>query len=340
MAIPFKDLSIQNLQDIVEQAGLPSFRTMQILSWVYGRGAHTYDEMSDIPQVIREQFSLAYPLNEPEVVQKQVSVDGTRKFVLRYSDGTVAETVGLPSQDGRLSVCCSSQAGCAMGCAFCATGKAGLSRSLTPGEIVDQVLMVARDFNERVTNVVVMGQGEPFANYDNVLAALRIMNHPKLLNIGARHITVSTCGIVEGIRRFAEEPEQFTLAVSLHAARQEVRDSIMPAMKNTRLGALRQTLSEYADVTGRRFSFEYALMDGVNDSDADLNELINYCTRMLCHVNLIQLNEVPDSPFRGVFLKRVEEWQEALEAAGITATIRRSRGADIAGACGQLAATV
>ncbi len=335
----FKELSIEALEEIIRQAGISSFRAKQILTWAYGRDARSYDEMTDIPVVVREQFALAYPFDEPEMIEKQVSTDGSRKYLLRYEDGTLVETVGLPSQDGRLTVCCSSQSGCAMGCAFCATGKAGLARSLAPGEIVDQVMVVARDFGERVTNVVVMGQGEPFANYDNVLAALRIMNHPKLLNIGARHITVSTCGIVEGIRRFATEPEQFTLAVSLHAARQEVRDSIMPTLRRTRVGELRKTLEEYVEETGRRFSFEYALMDGVNDSDEDLKELVSYCKRLLCHVNLIQLNEVEGSSYRRVSREKVERWQEALEEAGIAASIRRSRGADIAGACGQLAAS-
>lgn len=337
MSKPIKDFSIDELQTLVDEAKLSSFRALQILTWIYGRGVHAYDEMTDLPQVIRQQFELAFPLYEPAILEKQTSVDGSRKYVVRFYDGAIAETVAMPSRDGRLSVCCSSQAGCGMACAFCATGQAGLERSLAPGEIVDQVLIAAEDFGERVTNVVIMGQGEPFANYDNVMAALRIMNHPKMLNIGARHITLSTCGIVEGIERLAMEPEQFTLAVSLHSARQEIRDKIMPAMKKERLGALRQALEAYTLQTGRRFSFEYALMDGVNDSQEDLDELVNYCRRMLCHVNLIPLNEIPDSHYQPVCAGTMQAWQQRLEEEGIAASIRKSRGQDIAGACGQLA---
>lgn len=337
MTKPIKDFTINEIESLVRDAGLSPFRAQQILTWIYGRDVRSYDDMTDIPKVIREQFDLAFPLYTPEVREKLVSVDGSRKYLLEYHDGTVVETVGLPSKDGRLSVCCSSQAGCAMDCAFCATGKAGFTRNLSAGEIVDQVLAVQRDFGERVTNVVVMGQGEPFANYEAVMGALRILNHPKLLNIGARHITVSTCGLIDGIERFTEEPEQFTLAVSLHCARQDGRDSLIPAMKNQRLGALRQALDRYAAATGRRFSFEYALMEGVNDSEEDLEELIAYSRRLLCHINLIPLNAVEGAEARPVPTAKMHEWQQRLEEAGISCTVRRSRGGDIYGACGQLA---
>lgn len=337
MGKPVKEFSIEQLRNLICEAGLPSFRAGQILDWIYVKGARSYNEMTNLPKVIREQFEIAFPLHGVEIEDKQVSIDGSRKYLLRYHDGAVVEAVGLPSDDDRLSVCCSSQAGCAMGCAFCATGQGGLTRNLVVGEIVDQVLAVQADFDKRVTNVVVMGQGEPFANYDNVMAALRIMNHPKLLNIGARHITVSTCGLVEGVEKFSREPEQFTLAVSLHAARQETRDEIMPALKGQRIGALRQALTRYAEATGRRFSLEYALMKGVNDSADDLKALITYCRRLLCHVNLIPLNEIEDSPVRPAGRDTLLSWQEQLEAAGTAASIRKSRGADIAGACGQLA---
>ena len=200
MALPIKSYSIEEIENIMREAGLSVFRAEQMLVWIYAKGARSYDEMTNIPKTIREQFTLAFPLHTPEITKKLQSVDGSRKYLITFHDGVSVETVGLPSNDGRLTVCCSSQAGCAMKCAFCATGQAGLTRNLTPGEIVDQVLAVQEDFGERVTNVVMMGQGEPFANYDAVMAALRIMNHPALLNIGARHITVSTCGILEGIR--------------------------------------------------------------------------------------------------------------------------------------------
>ncbi|MBQ9044145.1 MAG: 23S rRNA (adenine(2503)-C(2))-methyltransferase RlmN [Eggerthellaceae bacterium] len=337
MTSPIKAYSTSQLQTLVKEAGLPAFRAKQILEWLYAKGVSSYEDMTNMPKAMREQFAETYPLYTPVVADKQVSVDGSRKYLLHFYDDIVVETVALPANDGRFTVCCSSQAGCAMGCSFCATGRNGLSRSLAVGEIIDQILMVQRDFGERVTNVVVMGQGEPFANYDNVLAALRIMNDPKLLNIGARHITVSTCGIIEGIGKFAEEPEQFTLAISLHAARQDVRDEIMPSMKSQRLGALRQALEHYSSATGRRFSFEYALMKGVNDSEEDLQALITYCRRLLCHVNLIPLNEIDDSPIHPVSNNTMHYWRDELENAGIPASIRTSRGADIAGACGQLA---
>ena len=321
----------------MKSAGLPRFRAEQLLSWIYAKGARSYSEMTNLPKALREQFAEAFPLTVPTIAAKQESVDGSRKYLLEFDDGTRAETVGLPAQDGRLTVCASSQAGCAMGCAFCATGRGGLTRSLAPGEIVDQVLTVQEDFAEHVTNVVVMGQGEPFSNYESTLAALRIMNSADLLNIGARHITVSTCGIIAGIEQFAEEPEQFTLAVSLHAARQEVRDRLMPAVVNQRLGALRQALDRYAAKTGRRFTLEYALMKGVNDSSDDLDALVAFCRRLLCHVNLIPLNEIPGSEYHPVSRELMHDWQATLESAGIAATVRRSRGSDIDAACGQLA---
>ncbi len=337
MTDPIKTYSIEGIEALVADAGLPKFRAGQLLDWLYAKGAASYDDMTNLPKAMREQLALAHPLQVPTVTERLVSVDGSRKYLLQFHDGVFVETVGLPSEDGRLTVCCSSQAGCAMACTFCATGKQGLARNLAPGEIVDQVLAVQDDFETRVTNVVVMGQGEPFANYDAVLSALHIMNHPKLLNIGARHITVSTCGLVDGINRFSEEPEQFTLAVSLHAARQDVRDSLMPAVKNQRLGSLRQALVAYAAKTGRRFSFEYALMEGINDGDDDLQALIGYCKRLLCHVNLIPLNEIDGSSIVPASQAVLVKWRDVLEEEGIPASVRTSRGSDIAGACGQLA---
>ena len=336
MSKPIKSYSLQEVKELMEKAGLAKFRAKQVIDWVYAKRALSYDEMTNLPKAMREQLQREYPLFTPRVVVKQESIDGTRKYLLEYHDGTMVETVGLPSRDGRLTACVSSQSGCAMACSFCATGKAGLCRSLDPGEIVDQVFAVQDDFEKKVTNVVVMGQGEPFSNYEATLDALRIMNNPRLLNIGARHITVSTCGIIAGIERFAEEPEQFTLAVSLHAARQQVRDLLMPGVKNQRLGALRQALSHYVDATGRRFTIEYALMKGVNDGSEDLEALTTFCRRLLCHVNIIPLNKVEDSPYQPVSRAVMNEWQAHLEQSGTPATVRLSKGPDISAACGQL----
>ena len=333
-----KAYSLEGIEQLVADAGLPSFRAGQIGQWLYAKGASSYSEMTNLPTTVREQFATAYPLHAPVLVESQTSADGTQKYLMKYHDGALAEAVAIPSHDGRLTVCCSSQSGCAMRCAFCATGHLGLTRSLLPGEILDQVLIANIAFGKRVTNVVVMGQGEPFANYENTLAALRIMNHPKLRNIGARHITISTCGLIPGIRRFAEEPEQFTLAVSLHSAIQETRDELMPACTTYPLESLRTEAIRYTEKTGRRISFEYALMKDVNDSEDHLNALRLYCEGLLCHVNLIPLNYIEGSPFKPAPTTVTNRWRDALEQAGVSATIRNSRGSDIAGACGQLAA--
>lgn len=338
MDTSIKSLSLEEFQNVIEEAHLPAYRSKQILSWIYEKGIGSYDEMTNVPKPVRSQLADSYPLNPLRLVERLESRDGSRKYLCECADGALIETVGLPSPDGRLSVCISSQSGCAMGCVFCATGKAGLTRSLFPGELVDQVLLVQKDFERRVTNVVVMGQGEPFSNYDAVLAGLRILNHQKLLAIGARHITVSTCGVIPGISKFAREPEQFTLAVSLHAARQEVRDRLIPSMKSQTLEKLRRELSSYTETSGRRFSFEYALMQGINDSNDDLAALVEYCRGLLCHVNLIPLNKIEGSPFHPVSMQTMNRWSEQLERNGVACSIRKSRGSDIAAACGQLAA--
>ena len=337
MQTPIKAYSIDDIESLCTESHLPKFRAMQLLEWIYAKGAASYDEMTNIPKAMREQFACPYPLLSPSIVDKQVSKDGTRKYVLEFEGGALAETVAMPFDDGRLSVCCSSQSGCAMGCVFCATGKQGLTRSLLPGEIVDQVLVAIRDMGERVSNVVIMGQGEPFSNYSNTMAALRILNNPKLLNIGARHITVSTCGIVPRIASFAQEPEQFTLAVSLHSALQETRDILMPSMSHYPLEALKESLIGYSALTNRRFSFEYALIKDVNDDACHLEALADYCRNLLCHVNLIMLNEIDGSPYRPSSADTPQKWISVLEKAGVACTKRLSRGADIAGACGQLA---
>jgi 23S rRNA (adenine2503-C2)-methyltransferase len=266
---------------------------------------------------------------------RQTSADGSRKYLLQFPDGTTAECVGMPTKN-RLAVCASTQAGCAMGCAFCATGKAGLTRSLTSSEIYQQVMHVADDLQTRVTSVVFMGQGEPFMNYDNTLAALRRLNDPEGAGIGARHLTVSTCGVIPGIMRFANEPEQFTLAVSLHSANQSTRNKLMPGVKKYSLVHLYEVMGEYVDKTGRRPTYEYALIDGINDNDDELGALCDFTRGTLAHVNIIQLNDVPGSPFKPATQERAEQFVQQLGRVGVEATIRNSRGADIDAACGQL----
>ena len=335
-----KDYSIEETKRLFKEIGFPSFRADQVLSWLYEKGVSSYGEMTNIPKAMREQLTSALPFEKPVIVARQKSFDGTKKYLLKLSDGALVETVGLPTEDGRLTVCCSTQAGCAMKCSFCATGMLGLTRNLSPGEIVDQVITVQEEFGTRVTNVVAMGQGEPFMNYDATLSALRIMNHPKLLNIGARHITVSTCGVLKGIDRFSQEKEQFTLAVSLHSALQSTRNMLIPSMNNQPLEDLRTVLRAYSEKSGRRFTFEYALMKGINDGDEELEALVDYCKGLLCHVNLIPLNDVDGSSYQPVSAREMKRWNEELERRGIASTIRRSQGGDIAAACGQLSSSM
>lgn len=338
-----KAYSREGLEQLFSELGQPRFRTKQVVQWLYQRGVSSYDEMTDLPKSLREQLAELAPLHVPALMDKRTSRDGTRKYVWQFSDGAGVETVAIPSREKsaggspqRLTVCFSTQVGCAIGCAFCATGKEGFTRNLTPGEMVDQITMAGKDNDMRVSNVVAMGQGEPFLNYDNTLAALRFMNAKDGLNIGARHITVSTCGIIKGIERFSCEPEQFTLAVSLHSAVQETRDQLMPKMQNAPVDRLKRALASYVEKSGRRVSFEYLLLSGVNDDDFHLEALAAFCSGLLCHVNLLPFNEVAGSPFQPTAPKRRNRWVERLEQTGIETTVRDSRGSDIEGACGQL----
>ncbi len=333
--VGIKALDRPGLEALVSDLGQPRFRARQIEHWLYGRGVGSFAEMTDLPAGLRETLAGRLALSPPSVLQRQESADGTRKYLVGLAGGATVETVGLPSGD-RLTVCFSTQAGCAMGCTFCATGSGGLVRDLGPGEMVDQVRLVADDFGRRVTNAVAMGQGEPFANYDATLGALRFMNADDGLGIGARHLTVSTCGLISGIDRFAEEPEQFTLAVSLHSAVQATRDRLMPGVRALGLSQLRTALIDYAEKTGRRPSLEYALIDGVNDSPAELGALVGFCRGMLVHVNLIPVNPVTETGFARSPTERLVAFERGLSDAGIEVSIRAERGADIDAACGQL----
>jgi len=335
--------SAQGLEELVTSLGLPKFRVKQLIQWLYKHGAESYDDMGNLPKKMREMLDETAPLIVPKVVDKQVSADGTRKFLLELSDGQVVETVGIPSRDfnakgapRRLTVCFSTQVGCPMGCSFCATGREGFTRNLYPGEMVWQILTCQRDFGMRVSNVVAMGQGEPFLNYDNTLAALHFMNGTDGLEIGARHISLSTCGIIPGIRRFSQEKEQFTLAVSLHSAIQSTRDALMPGCKATSLTELKRELQAYQRAANRRITLEYLMIDGQTDTDASLDALICFCDGLQAHVNMLKINHIDGSPLEPTRAKRLVYFQHSLEKAGIEATIRDSRGADIDGACGQL----
>ena len=330
-----RSLSEDDLIVLTKELGQPAFRAKQLREWIFDKNVCSFEDMTNLPKAFREKLAESYSFNVPVERVKQVSRDGSRKYLLQFSDGVSVETVGMPSKN-KLAVCISSQAGCAMGCAFCATGMNGLTRSLTDQEMVDQVLHVARDFGERVTSVVFMGQGEPFANFDNVVSALRKLNAPGGLEIGARHLTVSTCGVIPGIKRFAELPEQFTLAISLHSAVQSTRNKLMPGVKKYTLLRLHEAIQDYVEKTGRRPTYEYAMIEGVNDNNPEMQALIDFCQGTLCHVNLIQLNDVPDSPLKPSPMEKVETLQRRLTMHGVETTIRNSRGNDIDAACGQL----
>lgn len=334
-------LSLEDLTALVTGWGFPKFRAKQVYEWIHKHHCSSISDMTNVPQALRTQLEDTFPSESTEILDRQVSTDGTRKYVLRLEDGHLVETVGMPifSQDGsieRLTVCVSSQVGCPMACAFCATGREGFTRNLTAAEIIRQVALVQEDFGSRVSNVVVMGQGEPFLNYGEVIEALKIMNNSDDFNIGARHITLSTCGILNGIERLSKESEQFTLAISLHAAIQSTRNTLMPQVKNQPLSLLRKSLVDYLEATHRRISFEYLLIADVNDSEDDLQALIQFCEGLLCHVNLLPMNAVEGSAYQPSPRSTVEHWMRELEKHSIEVSMRRSRGSDIAGACGQL----
>lgn len=330
-----RSMNPEEISALLEELHQPAFRAKQISEWVWTKHVTSFDEMTNLPASLRTALAERLSLGGVRELTRQVSTDGSRKYVVGFPDGTAVECVGMPTHN-RLAVCASTQAGCGMRCAFCATGAHGLTRSLTAAEIYDQVTHVEDDFHTRVTSVVLMGQGEPFMNYDATLEALRRLNSPEGAGIGARHLTVSTCGIIPGIRRFAKEPEQFTLAVSLHSAVQSTRNRLMPGVKKYSLGYLHDAMADYVEATGRRPTYEYALISGINDTDNELDALVDFTRATLAHVNIIQLNEVEGSKFKPSTQERAEEFVRRLESFGVESTIRNSRGADIDAACGQL----
>ncbi len=341
MGSPIRTYDVDQLKEIMTSLGQPSFRATQLFEWLHAHHAISYDEMTNLPASLRVILDEAYPIRSLQTVDKQVSTDGTRKYVLGADDGARIETVGIPSfnsqnEISRLTVCLSSQAGCPMGCLFCATGKEGFTRNLSTQEMTDQIISVQRDFSHHVSNVVVMGQGEPFLNYNEVVSALRIMNDPSEFDIGARRIVVSSCGIKEGIRSFASEPEQFTLAISLHSAIQRKRNSLMPRMASSPLDRLKKELTGYVSKTGRRVTLEHLLIKDLNDQDEDISALLGFCQGLRCHVNLLAINKIDGIGLSPPGENVLRKWESTLRSNGVNATIRHSHGADINGACGQL----
>ena len=328
-----KSMTLEELTAWLKEQGEPAFRAKQIFHWLY-RGVSSFDEMTDLSKALREKLSSLAFLTPPQVARKQVSrLDGTIKYLWELSDGNCVESVLMRYQHGN-TVCISCQVGCRMGCAFCASTIAGKVRDLTPSEMLDQVLFTQLDSGREISNIVLMGIGEPLDNMDTVLRFLTLVNHPKGLNIGMRHISLSTCGVIPGIRRLAELQLQLTLSVSLHAPDSETRSRIMPVNRAYDVEELFAACHDYFQKTGRRISFEYAMIDGVNDHDWQADLIARRIAGMPGHVNLIPLNDVVESPYKPS--RRIGAFQKRLESHGITATVRRSLGGDIDASCGQL----
>ncbi|MFV0529232.1 MAG: 23S rRNA (adenine(2503)-C(2))-methyltransferase RlmN [Lachnospiraceae bacterium] len=326
----------EELEALVLEAGEKKYRAGQLFEWFHKRLVMDYAEMTNLPQPFREKLKAGFPLKNLQMAQVQVSeADGTRKYLFRLFDGNIIESVCMTYHHGN-SVCISTQAGCRMGCTFCASTLDGLSRNLLPSEMLAQIYAIQTHTQQRVTNVVVMGTGEPLDNYENLLRFVQLLNHEKGCRISQRNITVSTCGLVPQIRQLAEEGLQITLALSLHAATQAKREVLMPIAKAYNLTEVMEACKEYFAKTGRRMTFEYSLIEGENDSAQDVRELGELLKGLNAHVNLIPINPIKEREYQRPNRQNVEKFKIKLEKYGINVTIRREMGSDIDGACGQL----
>ncbi len=330
-----KSMLPRQLQEYMVSLGEPSYRGKQVFRWLT-QGVTSFDEMSDLSKPLREKLKEKAFITKPEIVRKQVSArDGTVKYLFGLADGNCVETVVMRYQHGN-SVCLSTQAGCHMGCAFCASFEKGETRDLTPAEILDQVLFAQKDSGLKISNIVLMGTGEPLDNYDNVVQFLRLVSCPEGLNIGMRHISLSTCGLVPRIRELSQLDFQLTLSISLHAPNNKIRSTIMPVNNKYPVEELIRACRDYFAATGRRISFEYAMIAGVNDSDGCARELAALLRGLMCHINLIPLNHVEGSPLAPSSRETIRRFQEILQKKGFNVTVRRSLGGDIDASCGQL----
>ena len=334
-------MSREECRNFFESIGEPGYRADQVLEWLYHGQVSSYGDMTNIPRLLRVKLAEVAPFGPLEILARRVSPEGdTVKYLMGLADDNAVEAV-LMRHDYGLSLCVSSQVGCPMGCAFCASGLGGLVRDLTCGEIIDQLLAASSDAAERfhgarISSLVVMGSGEPLLNYDNVIKFVRLANWDRGFAIGYRHITISTCGIVPGILRLAGEGIPLTLSVSLHAPDDATRSSIMKVNSAYPISTLVKACNRYAQITGRRVTYEYALIAGVNDSQAHAERLAGLLRGTLCHVNLIPLNAVPETPYARPSSHVVEAFADALKSRGIEATIRKEMGSGIDAACGQL----
>lgn len=330
-----KSMTLPEMTACFKEMGQPAFRAKQVYSWLH-KGVRSYEEMTNIPQSLRAALQQEYPLYAPQVVRKQESrLDGTIKYLWRLADGNCVETVLMRYRYGN-TVCISTEVGCRMGCAFCASTLGGLVRTLEPHEMLDQVLFTQADSGLPVSHIVLMGIGEPLDNFDNVLRFLELVNSEEGMNISMRHISLSTCGLVPKIDQLAAKKLQISLAISLHGPNNEKRSKVMPVNKAYPIEELLAACRRYYDATGRRIHFEYAMIDGLNDTEDDARELLRRLKGLGAHVNLIPLNHVEESPLKPSSKKAVARFQQILEEGGITATVRRTLGGDIDASCGQL----
>ena len=330
-----KDYNLEELKNELIEIGEKPFRAEQIFKWLYDEKVQSFDEMTNLSLELREKLKENYTICNFNILKKQESKDGTIKYLLDVLDGNAIETVLMKYHHGN-SICVSSQIGCKMGCKFCASTGINFIRNLTSGEIVEQIIRVEQDTKERISNVVLMGIGEPLDNYENVVNAIRLINHPKGLDIGARHISISTSGLVPKIYQLAEENIQCTLSISLHATDNKKRSSMMPVNNTYPIEELLQACKDYIAKTNRRISFEYALAKDNNDNLEDAKQLVKLLKGMLCHVNLIPINKIENGKFDKSSNENIMKFRDYLNDHGIVATIRRELGSDIDAACGQL----
>jgi 23S rRNA (adenine2503-C2)-methyltransferase len=336
----FYDLQLDDLTEYLSGLGHPAYRARQLYHWAYHQLASSYDDMTVLPKALRSDLAESLPLTHLEPVREVQADDGeTLKLLFRTYDGNHIETVLMFYPD-RVTVCVSCQIGCAVGCSFCATGMMGLTRNLSAGEMVGQVVAAARrarDFDRQLTNIVMMGMGEPFQNYESTMTMARILNDPEGMKFGARRITVSTSGLVPFVDKLAEDPLQVKLAISLHAPNNHLRDTLVPLNRRWKVQELVDACRRYVDKTGRRISFEYCLIKDVNDSDEVAHELARLLRGLLCHVNVIPLNPTPAEPsYERPSEARIQRFAQIVNDSGIPTSVRYSRGVDIAAACGQL----
>ena len=333
--INLRSLLPEELAAVLKDMGQPAFRAKQLFSWL-GRGTAGFEEMTNLPKALREALAESYYLGAPKVMRKQVSAeDGTVKYLWGLRDGNAVETVVMRYHYGN-SVCISTQVGCRQGCAFCASTIGGLVRCLDAGEMLEEVMFSEKESGLKIGHIVLMGIGEPLDNFENVVKFLRLVNHPEGMNIGMRHISLSTCGLTERFSELAELNLQLTLSVSLHAPDDETRTRIMPANRGRGVAKLMDECEAYFKKTGRRISFEYAMIDGVNDSPEQAALLAKHAARVGAHVNLIPLNHVDESPLKPTPPERIAAFRKALEREGVNVTVRRRLGGDIDASCGQL----